>query len=166
MIVYRALTRVTLFAALPALLLAAAACGNDNTEETSTTSTPTAASATATQPSPTTAPTIAGARVSPSASAQAGAQALQQVATDNKFSASSLTATAGAPIALTLTNAGSAIHNWHLLDAKDASGRDIATQLLQPGTSETITFQIATPGTYHFQCDVHPQDMKGTLTVK
>jgi plastocyanin len=29
-----------------------------------------------------------------------------------------------------------------------------------------VTFQIDTPGTYNFQCDVHPTEMKGALVVK
>jgi plastocyanin len=34
---------------------------------------------------------------------------------------------------------------------------------MQPGSSATFTF--ASPGTYHYQCHLHPQNMKGTVTV-
>lgn len=107
-----------------------------------------------------------GSAASPAALAAAGAQTLNEVTTDNKYSSTSLTAKPNQDIALTQTNNGQAVHNWHLLDAKDANGNDIKTALLDAGKSETIVFRIGKPGTYHFQCDVHPADMKGTLTIK
>jgi plastocyanin len=36
-------------------------------------------------------------------------------------------------------------------------------QLMQPGDSTTFTF--AAPGTYSYLCHLHPQDMRGTVTV-
>jgi len=69
-------------------------------------------------------------------------------------------------IALTLKNQGQAVHDWHLLDATDANGKEVKTSLLDPGKSETVDFTITKPGTYHFQCDAHPADMKGTLVVQ
>lgn len=109
---------------------------------------------------------IAPAQVSPSALAAAGAQALTEIATDNKYSQTSFTVKANQDVALTLKNQGQAVHNWHLLDATDADGKEIKGALLDSGKSETIDFKITKPGTYHFQCDVHPTDMKGTLVVK
>ena len=35
--------------------------------------------------------------------------------------------------------------------------------LMQPGESATFTF--AAPGTYSYLCHLHPQDMRGTVTV-
>jgi len=49
---------------------------------------------------------------------------------------------------------------------KDASGKDIKTSLLDAGKSESLTFTITKPGNYNFQCDVHPTEMMGTLTVQ
>ena len=102
---------------------------------------------------------------SPSALAAAGAQRLVEVATDNSYSQTTFTVKAGQPLELTLTNNGEALHNWHLLNVKDVDGKNILTPLVSPGQSATIDFTINTPGTYNFQCDVHPTDMKGTLTV-
>jgi plastocyanin len=34
---------------------------------------------------------------------------------------------------------------------------------MQPGASTTFAF--ATPGTYRYQCHLHPQNMRGTVTV-
>ena len=88
------------------------------------------------------------------------------VSTDNKFDTTRLTVPAGQAVTLTLQNKGQAIHNWHLLNVKDAAGNDVATQLLPGGQSETITFTLDAPGTFSFQCDTHPAEMKGSLTVQ
>ena len=32
--------------------------------------------------------------------------------------------------------------------------------------SQAVTFTINQPGSYRFQCDVHPDEMFGTLTVQ
>lgn len=88
------------------------------------------------------------------------------VSTDNKFDATKLTVPSGQPITVTLENKGQAIHNWHVLNVNDATGNDVATQLLPGGQSETITFTLDAPGTFTFQCDTHPAEMKGSLTVQ
>jgi plastocyanin len=69
-------------------------------------------------------------------------------------------------VALTLENRGSAIHSWHLLTVRDASGKEVTTKLLPGGQRETITVTIAQRGTYDFQCDVHPVEMRGKVTVQ
>lgn len=88
------------------------------------------------------------------------------VSTDNTFDTTTLTVPAGQPITVTFENQGQAIHNWHVLNVKDAAGTDVATQLLPAGQSETLTFTLTAPGTYDFQCDTHPAEMKGTITVR
>jgi plastocyanin len=89
----------------------------------------------------------------------------QVVTTDNKFSKTTINVPAGQSVTLTVTNNGLAIHNWHLLNAKDASGKDIATDLTQPGQKNTVTFTLSSAGSYKFQCDVHPTEMIGELKV-
>jgi plastocyanin len=96
----------------------------------------------------------------------AGAAVLTEITTDNKFSPTKLAAKAGVPVALTVQNKGSAVHNWHVTDTKDDSGKEIKTDLTDAGKSSSVTFTISKPGTYHFRCDVHPSDMTGTLTVQ
>jgi plastocyanin len=90
---------------------------------------------------------------------------LTETANDNSFSTTSYSINAGQPYTLTLTNAGKAVHNWHLLGLKGPGGGQIATPLIEGGKSASVTFTIATPGTYHFQCDVHPTQMAGTVVV-
>jgi plastocyanin len=34
---------------------------------------------------------------------------------------------------------------------------------MKPG--QTATFTFPAPGTYHYQCSFHPQNMKGTVVV-
>ena len=101
-----------------------------------------------------------------SAAAQSGGLAIEEVTTDNKFSQPSLTVKAGQPVTMTLKNNGQAIHNWHLLNVSDAEGKAIATALTNPGTSTSVSFTLNKPGTYRFQCDVHPDEMTGTLSVQ
>jgi len=97
----------------------------------------------------------------------AAAGGLNEEATDDKFSATNLTAKAGQTLTLTLQNKGTANqHNWHLLDVQNADGSAIKTDILPPGQTASIQFTIQKPGTYNFQCDVHPTTMKGTLTVQ
>lgn len=89
-----------------------------------------------------------------------------EAAGDNRFSLTNLIIAAGQTYTLTVQNRGQAVHNWHITDIKGANGKDVATQLVDPGKAASITFSISKPGVYHFQCDVHPQDMVGTLTVR
>lgn len=89
-----------------------------------------------------------------------------QDATDNKFSVRAMGIPAGREATVVFNNKGQAIHNWHVLQVKDARGQDVATKLLPGGQSETLRFTITTAGSYQFLCDVHPVDMKGTLRVE
>src|SRR5438132_1093661 len=66
---------------------------------------------------------------------------------------------------VTAVNKGSAVHNTHILNLQDASGSPVATKLLNPADQVDLMFTIDQPGTYNCQCDVHPTEMKGTITV-
>jgi plastocyanin len=85
------------------------------------------------------------------------------VATDNKFDKKEITIPANQEITVTYENKGSAIHNFHVLGVKDTNGKDIMTQLNDK--TATLKFTIATPGSYDFHCDVHPE-MRGKLIVQ
>jgi plastocyanin len=93
---------------------------------------------------------------------------LSETTTDNKFSTTSYTIKVGQQVTMVVHNNGQAMHNWHLLNQKSDDGKDIVTTplLVPPGGTATVTFAISTPGTYKFQCDVHPTEMTGTLTVQ
>jgi plastocyanin len=108
----------------------------------------------------------AGGTSAPAATVNAAGTALVEIAKDNSFSPTSFLVPAGQAVTLTLQNQGSAVHNWHVTDVKDAAGKDIATPLTDGKRTSSVTFSITKPGTYHFRCDVHPDDMKGTLVVQ
>jgi plastocyanin len=143
------------FVVLPVLVLLAAACSSSN-KNNSVPANNAAAPAN---------PVSSGGQSSPGAGA-GGAQAVTETMTDNKFSATTFTVKANQPVTITAANTGTAIHNWALIGQKDASGKDIKTSLLEAGKSESVTFTITKPGQYKFQCDVHPAEMVGTLTVQ
>lgn len=88
-----------------------------------------------------------------------GAGGLEITATDNEFNNEELTAAAGAEVTLELTNEGSSLHNWIVED------QDIATELIPGGETATVTFTLEA-GEYDYLCEVHPQEMTGTLIVE
>lgn len=87
-------------------------------------------------------------------------------ATDNKFSVTRMGVAANQSVTVNFKNNGAALHNWHVQNVKSTNGQDITTPLLPGGQGQTVTFTIATAGTYTFICDVHPTEMKGTLVVQ
>src|SRR4051812_35245166 len=117
-----------------AALLLAAACSSNNNNGNKNNATQIANNAAqapikATVVSPTAVAPIGSSAASPSALAAAGAQTITEITTDNKFSETKLTVKAGQPISLTVKNNGAAVHNWDLLNQKDANGKDIKTDL-------------------------------------
>jgi plastocyanin len=113
-----------------------------------------------------------GAAASAGGAAGTGGNTLAETTTDNKFSATTFSIDHGQKVTMTVTNKGTALHNWDVLDTtgktplNGADGAPIKTDFVNGGESKSVTFQIDTPGTYNFQCDVHPTEMKGTLVVK
>ncbi|MGI8554477.1 MAG: c-type cytochrome, partial [Dehalococcoidia bacterium] len=93
--------------------------------------------------------------------------ALAETATDNMFADAAFTVPSGQAITLSFNNKGSAIHNWHVLEQKDDSGKDVTTGAngTAGGTTSSVSFTISKPGQYRFQCDFHPTEMVGSLFV-
>jgi plastocyanin len=60
---------------------------------------------------------------------------------------------------VTWTNHDNFTHSVQLTDG----GLPSEPMVMQPGATATFTF--ATAGTYHYQCHLHPQNMRGTVTV-
>lgn len=126
----------------------------------------TTATSISTNRAPTPFPNSSAAPTSGSGSAASSGTILTEIATDNKFSQTTYTIKAGQQYTLNFQNSGQAIHDWHILDQKSADGKDIAVPLTDGGKESSVTFTIDKAGTYHFQCDVHPDEMKGTITVQ
>ena len=59
---------------------------------------------------------------------------------------------------VTWTNSDHFTHNVHVLSPVEWRSDTVA-----PG--EGVSYSFADPGEYTYQCDLHPQDMTGTVTV-
>lgn len=74
-----------------------------------------------------------------------------------RFAPAAITVSAGTTV--TWTNDDHFTHSVQLLDG----GLPGEPQVMAPGASASLTF--TTPGTYHYQCHLHPGDMQGSVTV-
>ena len=94
------------------------------------------------------------------------------VAHNTSFNLNNITVPAGATVHLKMTNNDAIIHNFAVFpSASDAGAQKNAfftgPLFSGPGTTKDLTFTAPkAPGSYYFQCDVHPAQMNGTFTVK
>ena len=135
----------------------AAATGHDmgtmTPAATATPATP-AATATATKPAATAAP----------------ADANKVVMKDNLFEPKELTAKVGDTITYSVPNEGKVPHNMRIADAKGSyeSKESVVTspEIITAGKTGTLTFKPTAAGIYKFECELHPEQMTGTITVQ
>lgn len=81
-----------------------------------------------------------------------------------RFDPATLTVEAGRPVRLTLRNAGQAIHDFRLSQGVPRSVKVVA----RGGETASVTFTLARPGTYQFDCSQFGHamaGMKGTITA-
>jgi len=75
----------------------------------------------------------------------------------------------GQAVKVNLTNTGLAIHNMRTAgeDANYNSGDDDVSDPnpVQAGATATLEFTFDKAGTFLYQCDFHPNDMKGEIVV-
>lgn len=124
-----------------------------------------------TAPSPSPSPV---ATVSPTAAASPGGATtgeLKIAMKDNFFEPDTLTLKVGQKVTITLTNEGKVPHNMHIapLDGNfDAAQGSVLSNpdLTLPGKTGELEWTPQQPGTYKFRCDVHPDQMTGTITVQ
>jgi plastocyanin len=74
-----------------------------------------------------------------------------------RFAPAAISVSAGATV--TWTNHDNFSHSVAFLDG----GLPAEPRIMKPG--EAVTFTFAAPGTYHYQCSLHPQNMQGTVVV-
>ena len=74
-----------------------------------------------------------------------------------RFAPAAITVPDGADV--TWTNSDHFTHTVQFLDG----GLPPDPMQIEPGASTTFHFE--TPGLYHYQCSLHPQNMKGTVEV-
>jgi plastocyanin len=99
---------------------------------------------------------------SPSGSGAGGSDAAVETSTVDlppsyRFVPAAISVKAGTTV--TWTNHDNFTHSVQFLDG----GLPNEPLQMQPGGATTFTF--AAPGTYHYQCHLHPQNMRGTVTV-
>ena len=89
--------------------------------------------------------------------------AVEISAADLEFNVTTIEATAGEAFTITLVNNDSAPHNISIY--AEEGGAALALGPTAEG-GQTVETDVATlePGTYYFQCDIHPE-MNGTLVV-
>jgi plastocyanin len=110
-----------------------------------------------------------GAGAAAASGGAANASSAAVVATDNKYDKASLNLPANSDVTVSLQNKGLIKHNIHFYDKKggktlaDGAGKD--DTFVDAAKSETLTFKTPAAGKYYYQCDLHPDQMNGTLNV-
>ena len=93
----------------------------------------------------------------PSAGPVAVASSVVDLPPSYRFAPDAISVAAGTTV--TWNNHDNFTHSVQFLDG----GLPTEPLQMQPGASATFTF--ASPGTYSYQCHLHPQNMRGTVTV-
>jgi plastocyanin len=84
-------------------------------------------------------------------------------ATDNAFNRDTLVAPPATEVTFTMVAAGSNLHNLSFYESP--GGTPFAVEDPISEGNLLVTFTTPGPGSYYFQCDVHPNDMNGTFEV-
>lgn len=91
---------------------------------------------------------------------------IQLGAANTAFAKTQLDIAANAPTKVVLKNGDSVPHNFDIVSGPPPYKKpDTQPTIAQAGTSVTYDIPGLPPGQYDFQCDIHPNSMKGTLTV-
>jgi plastocyanin len=97
------------------------------------------------------------------------------VARDMAFNVSTITVPAGASVTVNFHNRESPgssqvtgiAHNFAVYDSPAAAGMIFSGEIITGGGDAIYRFTApATPGTYFFRCDVHPELMNGQFIVQ
>jgi plastocyanin len=91
------------------------------------------------------------------------------VARDNFFAFDSLTLAADAEVTVEFENAGNTPHNLTLYTSQggDVVGGTQNGNITNGGATSTFSFTSPAPVSgYYFQCDLHPDQMNGTLNFE
>ncbi|MCZ2108343.1 MAG: copper-containing nitrite reductase [Dehalococcoidia bacterium] len=87
---------------------------------------------------------------------------------DNFFSPDKVTIKVGEKTTFTLVNTGKVPHNMHvaLADGNYDNPASITGDIINAGKTGTLEFTPPAAGTYKFRCDIHPDQMFGTITAQ
>ncbi len=90
--------------------------------------------------------------------------ALTVVGQNILFDRTMLAVAAGVETTINFENRDSGVpHNFHI---EGGTGAEFKTDIETGPVTQTLTFAITKLGTYTYICDVHPGQMKGTITVR
>ena len=94
-----------------------------------------------------------------------GGSTISIAASNILFDKTKLTASAGT-VKIQFDNKDGGIpHNINVFDGKDATAKSLKATAIEAGPAkQELTIDLR-PGSYYFQCDIHPTTMTGTLTV-
>jgi plastocyanin len=89
------------------------------------------------------------------------------VAQNIKFDKSTITATAGLDVTVTLDNRDAGVlHNIAFYTNRSATSKIFGGPIITGPATNTSTFPAPGAGNYFFRCDVHPDTMTGTFIVQ
>ena len=82
---------------------------------------------------------------------------------DTAFDVTELQASAGETLRITFDNRDDGVsHNLHVT----GEGVDEQTEIVAGPVTQTLEVTFEEPGVFTYVCDVHPQQMEGTITVR
>lgn len=97
---------------------------------------------------------------------EAGVTVIELHSDNERFDQTALTAPAGDPVQLILTNDEALIHNFSLYTNQSASQAIFVGEYITgPGAEILNEFTAPPPGAYFFRCDAHPDTMQGQFTT-
>jgi plastocyanin len=103
----------------------------------------------------------------PAAQGGGAEDALEITAKNLKFDESTLTAPANTAVTIVFHNEDQGVqHNLSVYQGEAAAQSVFKGELTTGATDTRYEFTTPGPGSYFFQCDVHPDTMKGTLVVE
>jgi plastocyanin len=161
MIARNGLGRVRLMAFLPAAILVLAACGSGGGSSASGTTPSAASTPSATASAAADCASLAGldGKVEDHGTQPLTGQAVTLNAGDFFFEATCLTSSAGGTVTVTVTNIGSALHNFSV-ESQDID-EDVAA-----GESITVDVELPDSGTLGFKCKYHSSSgMVGAFVI-
>lgn len=129
-----------------ALALTAAACGSEDDPTFAETGT-----------------TAADTSTTGAEAGRAAAGDVTIVAENTAFDTTALDATVGETITITFENRDDGIQ--HNLRVEGTSGGDAKTDIEEGPVTQTLDVTFDEEGAFEYRCDVHPEEMQGTITV-
>ena len=93
------------------------------------------------------------------------AQNVPVIAQGTAFNTKEIDLKANAPVSLTLDNRDSFPHNLEILTSAGGSTIEKGVDPFSGPAKQTWTFTAPAPGTYYFECVVHPNVMNGKVVV-